>query len=86
MNTYSTEEALFPADALFCFQHQAVSLFCQYYIRVSIRKTNTFLKVVCFCRFCLNKNNSNSLLAKQSNTVKMQRIQILIEFTVLRGI
>lgn len=86
MNSHSTEQASFPDDALFCFQHQAVSMFCQYYIRVSER-TNAYFKVLYFCRFFKNKEKIyNSLLVKQTNAVKMQSIQILIEFTVLRGI
>lgn len=35
MDLYSTEQALFPDDVLFCFQHQAQSVFCQYNVSVS---------------------------------------------------
>lgn len=32
---HNQHNELFPADASICFQHQAVKMFCQYYIRVS---------------------------------------------------
>lgn len=38
MNLCSIQQASLPADALFCFQHQAVNMFYQYYIRVSERQ------------------------------------------------